>query len=83
MDSPRSTFDGVAELNDRARPTYPAPLIDEVAALGPRILEIGPSTGQATRALVERGAEVTASTPVTREATSRARARRPSRKTRP
>jgi SAM-dependent methyltransferase len=56
----RRTFDTVAELYDRARPAYPSALIDEVAALGPRILEIGPGTGQATRALAERGAEVTA-----------------------
>ena len=56
----RKTFDTVAELYDRARPTYPPELIDHVAALGPRILEIGSGTGQATRALVERGAEVTA-----------------------
>jgi SAM-dependent methyltransferase len=56
----RGTFDTVAELYDRARPTYPPELIDDVAALGRRILEIGPGTGQATRALVERGAEVTA-----------------------
>ncbi|HXR10695.1 MAG TPA: hypothetical protein VN770_00235 [Gaiellaceae bacterium] len=42
MDSLRSTFDRVAELYDRARPSYPAALIDDVAALGPRILEIGP-----------------------------------------
>lgn len=60
MDSLRSTFDGVAELYDRARPTYPDAVIDDVAALGPRILEIGPGTGKATRALVERGVEVTA-----------------------
>jgi SAM-dependent methyltransferase len=60
VDSLRSTFDQVAELYDRARPTYPPALMDEVAALGPRILEIGPGTGQATRALVERGADVTA-----------------------
>ena len=56
----RSTFDRVAELYDRARPTYPADLIDDVAALGTRMLEIGPGTGQATRALAERGVEVTA-----------------------
>ncbi len=60
MESLRSTFDRVAELYDRARPTYPPRVIDDVTALGPRILEIGPGTGQATRALVERGAEVTA-----------------------
>jgi SAM-dependent methyltransferase len=56
----RRTFDTVAELYDRARPTYPPALIDDVAALGPRLLEIGPGTGQATRALVDRGADVTA-----------------------
>lgn len=56
----RSTFDRVAELYDRARTTYPADLIDDVVALGRRMLEIGPGTGQATRALVERGVDVTA-----------------------
>jgi SAM-dependent methyltransferase len=56
----RSTFDTVAELYDRARPTYPPELIDDVAALGPRVLEIGPGTGQATRALAQRGLDVTA-----------------------
>ena len=56
----RSTFDRVAELYDRARTTYPADLLDDVAALGRRMLEIGPGTGQATRALVERGVDVTA-----------------------
>jgi SAM-dependent methyltransferase len=56
----RRTFDTVADLYDRARPTYPPELIDTVAALGPRVLEIGPGTGQATRALVDRGLDVTA-----------------------
>ncbi|MCW2974924.1 MAG: methyltransferase, partial [Actinomycetia bacterium] len=56
----RAPFDRVAELYDRARPTYPSDLIVDVAALGPRVLEIGPGTGQATRALAERGAQVTA-----------------------
>jgi SAM-dependent methyltransferase len=56
----RATFDTVAELYDRARPAYPPALLDEVASLGPRLLEIGPGTGQATRALVDRGVDVTA-----------------------
>src|SRR4051812_22446887 len=56
----RRTFDSVAELYDRVRPTYPPELIDAVAALGPRLLELGPGTGQATRALVDRGIDVTA-----------------------
>jgi SAM-dependent methyltransferase len=55
-----SHFDTVAELYDRSRPTYPDELIDVVAGFGPRILEIGPGTGQATRALTERGGDVTA-----------------------
>jgi SAM-dependent methyltransferase len=56
----RRTFDGVAELYDRARIGYPPALLDAVAALGPRMLEIGPGTGQATRDLVRRGVDVTA-----------------------
>jgi SAM-dependent methyltransferase len=60
----RTTFEQVAELYDRARPCYPAPLFDELAALvplagGARILEIGPGTAQATLALAERGFRVT------------------------
>jgi SAM-dependent methyltransferase len=59
-DELRAGFDRVAEQYDAVRPTYPPELIDEIAALGPRILEIGAGTGQATRALVDRGADVTA-----------------------
>ena len=60
----RQTFGTVAGLYDRARPTYPAELFDglvELTGLGPgaRILEIGSGTGQATRALAERGFRVT------------------------
>jgi hypothetical protein len=49
---PRSTFDQVAELYDRARPRYPAALFDDLAELagigpGSKVLEIGPGTGQA------------------------------------
>jgi SAM-dependent methyltransferase len=56
----RFTFDEVAELYDRARPGYPAALVDDVIALGDvpaggRVLEIGCGTGQATRAFAERG----------------------------
>jgi SAM-dependent methyltransferase len=61
----RATFEGVAELYDRARPVYPAEVFDDLVAvtgLGPgaRILEIGCGTGQATRALAERGFAVVA-----------------------
>ena len=64
----RATFDEVPELYDRARPTYPDALFDDLGALvgdrprhgGLRLLEIGPGTGKATVALVARGYEVTA-----------------------
>jgi SAM-dependent methyltransferase len=61
----RATFDEVAELYDRARPGYPAAVIDDLVALarlvpGSRVLEIGPGTGQATVALAERGLDVVA-----------------------
>ena len=52
------TFDSVARQYQRARPGYPAALFDDLAGLcGPveRVLELGPGTGQATRALLARG----------------------------
>jgi SAM-dependent methyltransferase len=60
----RRTFGTVAELYDRARPTYPAVVFDDLAdlaALEPssRVLEIGPGTGKATAELVRRGYAVT------------------------
>jgi SAM-dependent methyltransferase len=60
----RTTFGEDAELYDRMRPTYPAELFNELAALaglapGASVLEIGPGTGQATRALALRGYRVT------------------------
>jgi SAM-dependent methyltransferase len=55
----RATFDGVAELYDRARPTYPPELFDDLAlAPGSRVVEIGCGTGQATVPLAERGCEI-------------------------
>jgi SAM-dependent methyltransferase len=61
----RTMFEEVPELYDRARPTYPPALFDDLVRLGrlperARVLEIGPGTGKATRALAERGLEVTA-----------------------
>jgi SAM-dependent methyltransferase len=60
----RETFGSVAELYDRARPTYPAVVFDDLDALaglepGSRVLEIGPGTGKATVELAQRGYEVT------------------------
>lgn len=59
----RTTFASVAEQYDRARPTYPAAVFDDLAALaglrpGSRVLEIGPGTGKATIDLARRGWQV-------------------------
>ena len=64
----RIAFDNVPELYDRVRPAYPPALFDEmfrylregIDTPEPRALEIGPGTGKATAALLERGARVTA-----------------------
>jgi SAM-dependent methyltransferase len=58
---PGDSFDAVAELYDRARPSYPDELVDDlVAALpGPRVLEIACGTGKLTRQLVARGVDIT------------------------
>jgi SAM-dependent methyltransferase len=60
----RDTFDEVAELYDRARPTYPDDLFDDLVELtglrpGSRVVEIGCGTGKATLPLAERGLRVT------------------------
>ena len=61
----RGIFDGDAALYERARPRYPVELIASMADLagpapGRRVAEIGPGTGQATLALADLGAHVTA-----------------------
>lgn len=60
----RQTFTEDAELYDRVRPGYPPRLYDDLGELlrvaDPRVLEIGPGTGQATRPMVERGWSVSA-----------------------
>jgi SAM-dependent methyltransferase len=54
------TFDTVAELYDRARPSYPDELVDDLVAAvpGTSVLEIAPGTGKLTRQLTERRIEV-------------------------
>jgi SAM-dependent methyltransferase len=56
----RRTFDQVPDLYERARPSYPPEVIDDVSELArlraqARIVEIGCGTGQATVPLAERG----------------------------
>ena len=67
-----SWFDGVAEIYDRARPSYPERLYSDLFHYigGDRedpkplaTVEIGPGTGQATGALLKRGATVAAIEP--------------------
>lgn len=57
----RLSFDEVADVYDRARPSYPADLFDalfQMLPTEPQIVEVGPGTGQATRHLLTRGAAV-------------------------
>ena len=64
----RRLFGSDPESYDRGRPGHPRRVYDvlvETCGLGPasRVLEIGPGTGQATRRLLELGADVTAVEP--------------------
>ena len=53
------SFGAVAELYDRARPSYPAALIDTLVETHPRrVLDVGCGTGIATALLAERGCDV-------------------------
>jgi SAM-dependent methyltransferase len=67
-DEQRLAFGSVAELYDRARPSYPPGAIDDVMtharlALGDPVLEVGAGTGKATVLLAARGLEVVALEP--------------------
>ena len=62
------SFDQVAELYERARPTYPEGAVDWLVGrlrIGPRstLLDLGAGTGKLTRALVPRAARVIAVEP--------------------
>ena len=62
-DDIRLSFDGVAEIYDRIRPSYPDELFDALFQMlpsQPDIVEVGPGTGQATTDLLARGASVLA-----------------------
>jgi SAM-dependent methyltransferase len=64
-DTCRATFDEDAAAYDRTRPVAPAHVFDELVALadlrpGSPVVEIGPGTGQATRALAARGLRIVA-----------------------
>ena len=60
----RATFGSVPEQYDRARPSYPEAVFDDLAEIarlkpGARVVEVGPGTGKATTELVRRGYAVT------------------------
>ncbi|MER5350232.1 methyltransferase domain-containing protein [Kitasatospora sp. NPDC002551] len=63
------SFGGVAAEYDRARPSYPQELFDELERLagrplrGARVLDVGAGTGISTRLLAARGADVVAVEP--------------------
>ena len=60
-DDIRLSFNEVPDLYDLARPSYPAELFDALFELlppEPKVIEVGPGTGQATKDLLARGALV-------------------------
>lgn len=64
----RLTFGRVAEVYERARPSYPGELVEHVARYaqlepGDRILDVGAGTGKATRLFAGRGQEIVALEP--------------------
>jgi SAM-dependent methyltransferase len=61
----RLTFGEVAELYDRARPSYPAPMVQDVVSSSgaSRALEVGAGTGKATVLFAQLGVSVLALEP--------------------
>lgn len=64
----RLAFGQVAELYDRARPSYPARLVDDVVEFagvqaGDRVVEVGAGTGKATGPFAARGLAIVALEP--------------------
>ena len=60
-DDIRFSFNEVPEVYDRVRPSYPVDLFDvlfQMLPAQPKIVEVGPGTGQATKDLLARGAFV-------------------------
>jgi trans-aconitate methyltransferase len=60
-DDIRLSFNEAPEIYDAVRPSYPVELFDELFSLlpnDPKIVEVGPGTGQATKDLLARGASV-------------------------
>lgn len=63
------SFGASAEQYDRARPSYPAALIDDLVSLRPRcVLDVGAGTGKAAELLLARGLDVLAVEPDARMA---------------
>jgi SAM-dependent methyltransferase len=62
------SFDGVADVYRRARPTYPVAAVQWVleAAPGPRVVDLAAGTGKLTQVLVAKGADVVAVEPLDR-----------------
>lgn len=60
------SFDRVADVYQKARPSYPAAAVEWVleSAPGPRVVDLAAGTGKLTEVLVAAGAEVTAVEPL-------------------
>lgn len=59
-----ASFGAAAAEYERARPQYPAAVVDWIVPTGARaVADVGAGTGKLTRALVDRGLEVSAVEP--------------------